>query len=299
MAGSSSRKAIRSPSNLIRLALTGGVACALAALPVELGIGPGGPDWQAALAKGDGGGGGGAGGSGHGGGRGGGPGDRGGPGHGRDVGKSIGRGAPGSRGAGPDTANYRDLGEAMSKAPGARALGLGRQDDRVVEAKGRYRGAAEAGRKPDVAPAGFAGARPDLDRPAYGFAPAEVEALIGRGWKGPKSASGTFATHGHRVRTMVELSKRLGYGAHVGALQANFGTPYENGIADLEAQLADARAAGNEAEVARLEAKLEAAIVAGKPGLGPDSSWATADLDVNGDGVVDQRDLDALGQQEG
>jgi hypothetical protein len=39
-----------------------------------------------------------------------------------------------------------------------------------------------------------------------------------------------FKNHGERTRTMVELAKRLGYGARVGAHQANFGTPFENGI---------------------------------------------------------------------
>jgi hypothetical protein len=105
---------------------------------------------------------------------------------------------------------------------------------------------------------------------------------------------GGFKNHGERTRTMVELAKRLGYGARVGAHQANFGTPFENGIADLQAQLAEAEAAGNQAEVERLENELAQAIENAKPGNGPDDSWATADLDVNDDGVVDKRDLDAL-----
>jgi hypothetical protein len=107
-------------------------------------------------------------------------------------------------------------------------------------------------------------------------------------------SAGGFKNHGERTRTMVELAKRLGYGARVGAHQANFGTPFENGIADLQAQLAEAKAAGNQAEVERLENELAQAIENAKPGKGPDDSWATADLDVNDDGVVDKRDLDAL-----
>jgi hypothetical protein len=107
-------------------------------------------------------------------------------------------------------------------------------------------------------------------------------------------SDGGFKNHGERTRTMVELAKRLGYGAHVGAHQAKFGTPFENGIADLQAQLAAAEAAGNQAEVERLENELAQAIENAKPGKGPDDSWATADLDVNDDGVVDKRDLDAL-----
>jgi hypothetical protein len=112
------------------------------------------------------------------------------------------------------------------------------------------------------------------------------------------SSPAGFKNHGERTRTMVELAKRLGYGAQVGAHQANFGTPFENGIADLQAQLADARAAGNQAEVERLEGELAEAIENAKPGKGPHDSWATADLDVNDDGAVDSRDLDALDQQE-
>ena len=117
--------------------------------------------------------------------------------------------------------------------------------------------------------------------------------------QGPKARSdGGFKNHGERTRTMVELAKRLGYGARVGAHQANFGTPFENGIADLQAQLAAAKTAGNQAEVERVENELAQAIENAKPGKGPDDSWATADLDVNDDGVVDKRDLDSLDELE-
>ena len=168
------------------------------------------------------------------------------------------------------------------------------------EAKGRYRDALESpGQTRKQVPAGFTKHHgPDLDRgPAYGLAPDETKKLIERGWKGPKTQTG-FKNHGQRTRTMVELAKRLGYSPRVGAMQANFGTPFENGIADLQDQLAAARAAGNQAEVERLEAKLDAAIRAAKPGKGPDNSWATTDLDVNDDRTVDARDLEALDHQE-
>ena len=59
---------------------------------------------------------------------------------------------------------------------------------------------------------------------AHRFSAAETKALIERGWRAPTLADG-FKNHGERVQTMVELAKRLGYGAKVGALQANFGTP--------------------------------------------------------------------------
>jgi hypothetical protein len=148
-------------------------------------------------------------------------------------------------------------------------------------------------------PAGFTkGHDRELDRGAAArLAPEETQKLIERGWKGPKTQTG-FKNHGQCTRTMVELAKRLGYSPRIGAMQANFGTPYENGIADLQDQLAEARAAGNQAEVDRLEAKLDAAIAAAKPGKGPDDSWATTDLDVNNDRTVDARDLEALDHQE-
>ena len=123
---------------------------------------------------------------------------------------------------------------------------------------------------------------------------------------------------------MVELAKQLGYGARVGAMQANFGTPFENGITDLQAELeatetelAEARAALEaeedpartaeleteiqelEHEIEDLEGRLDQAIADAKPGKGPNDSWATADLDVNDDGVVDPADLEALETADG
>ena len=145
------------------------------------------------------------------------------------------------------------------------------------------------------------------DTATYGSFGEFMGKVRGRDGQGPKTrdermeakgrSDGGFKNHGERTRTMVELAKRLGYGAHVGAHQANFGTPFENGIADLQAQLAQAKTAGNQAEVERLENELAQAIENAKPGKGPDDSWATADLDVNDDGVVDKRDIDALDAQ--
>ena len=43
--------------------------------------------------------------------------------------------------------------------------------------------------------------------------------------------------NGQRVSTMVKVAKSLGYSASVGALQANFGTPQETGIKDLQDQI--------------------------------------------------------------
>jgi hypothetical protein len=256
--------------------------------------------WQAALAKNDGGGQGNGGGhgGGNGGGHGGGNGGGRGGGHGQGAGQAHGRGhgSGNGGGVGPDTQTYDSMDQFMGEVGNGHAFGRGRQDPHTDAAKGRYRDAQESpGHTRKQVPAGFTKREGrELDRgAAYGLAPDETQALIKRGWKGPKAQTG-FKNHGQRTRTMVELAKRLGYSPRVGAMQANFGTPFENGIADLQAQLAEARAAGDQAEVERLEAKLDAAIRAAKPGKGPDDSWATVDLDVNDDRTVDARDLEAL-----
>jgi hypothetical protein len=291
----------RSGSTVLRLLLAGGAALTLIAVPAGFSIDDGqlGLAWQAALAKNDGGGQGNGGG--HGGGNGGGNGGGRGGGHGQGAGHTQGRGhGSGQSGPGPDTKTYDSMDQFMGEVGNGHAFGRGRHDVRTDEAKGRYRDALEApGHTRKQVPAGFTKHHgPDLDRgPAYGLAPDETKKLIERGWKGPKTQTG-FKNHGQRTRTMVELAKRLGYSPRVGAMQANFRTPFENGIADMQDQLAEARAAGNQAEVARLEAKLEAAIAAAKPGKGPDDSWATTDLDVNDDRIVDARDLEALDHQE-
>ena len=45
--------------------------------------------------------------------------------------------------------------------------------------------------------------------------------------------------NGKKVKTLVAIAKSLGYSASVGALQANFGTPQETGIIDLQNQITD------------------------------------------------------------
>jgi hypothetical protein len=276
---------LRRHSPLDRALLTSAVALALIAFPV--GMSADGPylDWQTALAKNDNGNGGG-----HGGGKGNGHGKNGrGVGHGLDddayvVGRGRGHGRAGTAG-GP-----HDLNEFLDGVRNGKAFGLERRDERIVEAKGRYR---EALGKPGQG-VGHAEAR----AVAHGFSFEETTTLIERGWKSPARAAG-FRNHGERTRTMVELAKQLGYGARVGALQANFGTPFENGIADLQEQLAAAEQAGDEAEAERLRGELATTIEEAKPGAGPDDGWASADLDVNDDGVVDRRDLETLAQGGG
>lgn len=179
-----------------------------------------------------------------------------------------------------------------------------RQDrkDQLDLAKGRYARAFEKRYGPKTVKHGpkasKAERRSDV---AYRFSHDEVEALLHQGWDRSRATNGVFKNHGERVRTYVAIAKELGYSEHVGALQANFGNPYENGIAELEADLEAARTeqdrtptADGKERIERLEADLAAAISAAKPGRGPDDSWAVANLDVDGNGRVDQDDLNAL-----
>ncbi|MEZ5862236.1 MAG: hypothetical protein R3D25_02570 [Geminicoccaceae bacterium] len=140
-----------------------------------------------------------------------------------------------------------------------------------------------------------------------------ADALVRSGWHGSgRSVPDGFRNHGDRVRTMVELAKTLGYGAHVGALQANFGaapgtvepTPPSADRAALAEELADARAELEALQTAGVDdtqavqdriAELEQELAAlDAPTSAPewDGDWRTADLDVNDDGRVDHADLD-------
>ena len=291
------RTQIWAPARLEQLLLTSALALVLTTLPVS--INADGPPlgWQTAFAKdGAGGGGGNGGGNGNGGGQGGGHGDHGGgPDHG-PGGEGHAYGLDEDHGGQAGGANgYHDFNEFADSVRSGKAVGLERHDERIDQARGRY--AAALGKANQVKQAAYGpNAQDGIGPAAHRFSPEETQALMERGWKGPTTGAAGFRNHGERVRTMVALSERLGYGARVGALQANFGTPQENGIAALQAELAEAQAVGNQAEVDRLQAEIAEKIENAKPGKGPDDSWATANLDVNADGVVDKRDLEALDQ---
>jgi hypothetical protein len=212
---------------------------------------------------------------------------------------SAGRDAAASRGrAGDERGSFRGLADGIPGGTG-RAFGLERRDG-LEQARARYGHALDHRRG-----RGHTGAI-GLERGpwplAHRLSPQETRRLIEHGWRPGREPGPGFRNHGERVRTMVELSKRLGHGAQVGALQASFGTPQETGIAALAAELAmargelDANPEDPEAEawVDQLEMELAVAIDRAEPGLGADRSWASADLDVNGDGLVDPQDLAAF-----
>jgi hypothetical protein len=91
------------------------------------------------------------------------------------------------------------------------------------------------------------------------FSDKTTDALIQAGWAVPRARTdGTFATHSDKVKTYQAVAIALGYSAQVGVLQANFG--------------------------------------GAKSGVGPEGDWRDVNLDLNGDGIVDQKDLRLAGQ---
>ena len=167
----------------------------------------------------------------------------------------------------------------------------------IESARGRYSEQHGTADNDDATP-GFGRG---VGRPTIELSDDETNSLISQGWGRP-DLQGSFESHGARVSTMVQIAIEQGHPASVGAMQANFGTPQENGIQDLAEDLDAARAALAEAdegdrpaieqEIESLETQIGNLVDAAKPGRGPEG-WATVDLDVNGDGAVDANDLNA------
>jgi len=65
----------------------------------------------------------------------------------------------------------------------------------------------------------------------------ESDSLVQSGWVKEELFAKDFKNHGQRVKTYVEIAKALGLPAYVGALQANFGNPYETGIDNLNKKI--------------------------------------------------------------
>ncbi|MGF1626062.1 MAG: hypothetical protein ACFCVH_14365 [Alphaproteobacteria bacterium] len=197
------------------------------------------------------------------------------------------------------------------------------------------------------------------------FDPAETDALVAAGWQPLAPAgSGDFADHGERVTTFVAIAEALGLDPAIGAQQANWGTPQENGLHELAEAVAAVRydldvagydiselerhqddavsvlagiqasivvqepndavedmaatIAALKAEIASVDtqliarrtqvealqhslADLEFALAAAmerQSGEMPPAGWASASLDVNGDGIVNRADLDAARNPE-
>jgi hypothetical protein len=174
------------------LILAAGTAIVLISAPISIEPGSLTLTWQAAHGKSDGGNGGGNGASEHD------NGNHGGAGNGQVNGRGHGK-------------YYQDLDQLVDDLRGGHAFGHERHDERFEQARQRYdqaRGHADKGER---------GLNEDDLQVAHRFSADETQALIEHGWRARARQDG-FANHGERVRTMVELAKRLGYGAKVGAL---------------------------------------------------------------------------------
>ena len=228
---------------------------------------------------------------GNGGGNGGGGGGGNGGGGGGNGGGNAGGGRSGDNGKG-----FGGGGFGNARAGGQETRGVGKAGDR--------------GRPADVGGG--------LGRPGYTLDDTLTANLVARGWQDAAPADATgFRNHGHRVSSMVEIAKALGYGAHVGALQANFGGPYGStattdtdaaretltaemaGLRDDLAALEDPEsddARAIEARLAEIEGELAALDAPTDEPAAWDGDWRTANLDITGDGVVDLADLEAARQ---
>lgn len=130
----------------------------------------------------------------------------------------------------------------------------------------------------------------DVGAEQYELTYAEAEALTKHGWGARKhELDDGFRNHGERVNFYKDLAEALGLPSHFGPMWANFGDPIENRVLPLQAALNEAQ---DDSEAAALQAELDAAIVNAKPGNGPKSGWETVDIDLNDDGIVDEKDLE-------
>lgn len=114
----------------------------------------------------------------------------------------------------------------------------------------------------------------------------------------PDSEESDFRNHGQRVSTYVALAKELGLSASTGSMQANFGTPFENGLVATDPDTGEFLTDPDTGEF--IIDATEADIAAAKPGNGPKTGWETeTGLDVNMDGIVDGTDLDLAQDPDG
>jgi hypothetical protein len=126
--------------------------------------------------------------------------------------------------------SFRGLVGRVRGAAG-RAFGLERRDERLEQARARYTHALDLHRGRE--PSGAVGLERRPGPLAYRLSPEETRRLIEHGWRPGRKPGPGFRSHRERG-TLVELSKRLGHGAQVGAAQ-------ETSIAALAAELAMTR----------------------------------------------------------
>lgn len=185
-----------------------------------------------------------------------------------------------------------------SPAPSGSEAGA-RGDPRFEDARRRYAEALGVEHPTEASdprrPPGFArlpdSAVLELDQQA-------LATLLKRQWRGVGRGADDPKRMIERTRVFVAIARAMGLRPEVGALQAGFGTPDENGLAELAQALDAARGAlathpaqpELAAAVHERERELGAAVAA-LPG-GPKEGWTLFDLDVNADGRIDRKDLE-------
>ena len=192
---------------------------------------------------------------------------------------------------------------AASDAPSAAGTGAEPVDTRGNPAfdAARARFAAALGRDP-AAPGASPGDRLlALDE--------ELTAvLVERGWQPPKGSAATGGSSpAERVRVMVDVARALRLPSSVGAMQATFGTPAENGLDGVRRRLAKAREqlaerpkdAARRESVRQWERLLEDSLAKLPAFRDAGRDWALAELDVDQDGTVYGQDLAAARERQG
>ena len=107
----------------------------------------------------------------------------------------------------------------------------------------------------------------------------------------PDADESGFRNHGDRVSTFVAIAKSVGLNGGTGAMQANFGTPFENGLVATDEDSGEFLKDEDTGEYIIDATDEEIAEV--KPGNGPRTDWEIdTSLDVNMDGIVDKDDLE-------
>jgi hypothetical protein len=217
--------------------------------------------------------------------RGSGPGGAGeaGPGHSRGdgLGGRGGAGESAASAAGSDARESKSAASATGSGAGAGRGGAGNprfenfrhqgafaevrpetaREQALTVARERYNRALSAPAQISAKASVGPGQKYDTAKAVFVFGEKTTEALIQAGWVAPQVRSDrALADHGQKVTTYVAIATALGYPAHVGVLLATLGSD--------------------------------------GPGRGPAGDWQDVDLDLNGDGVVDEQDLELAWQRQ-